>query len=61
MESKWHKLALKRDQETNNQDEHHWLQKLIENDKQLDHAQEAKLNKLAAAHQKKKDYEREYY
>jgi hypothetical protein len=37
----------------NNQDEHHRPQKLVENDEQLGNAEEAKLNKLAAAHQKK--------
>jgi hypothetical protein len=45
----------------NNRVERHWLQKLVENGEQLDLADEAKLNKLVATHQKKKDRDREYY
>ncbi len=54
-------LKLSHAKKQNNWDEHHRVQKLIKNGKQLDHAQEAKLNKLVAANQKKKDYEHEYY
>ncbi len=40
----------------NNLGKCHRLQKLVDNGVQLDHADEAKLNKLEAAHQKKKEY-----
>jgi hypothetical protein len=43
----------------NNRDKRHWLQKLVDNGKHLDHADEAKLNKLVAAHQKKTDQRHE--
>ncbi len=36
----------------NNLGKCHWLQKLVDNGVQLDHADEAKLNILEAAHQK---------
>jgi hypothetical protein len=41
-----------REHEQNNKIKHRWLQKLLDNGVQLDHAEEAKLNKLEAAHQK---------
>jgi hypothetical protein len=44
----------------NNQDERHWLQKLVDNGEQLDHDEEAKLNELVAAHQKKRDHKHEH-
>ncbi len=33
--------------------EHHWLQQLVYYGEQLDHAEEAKLNELVAAHQRR--------
>ncbi len=45
----------------NNQDEHHQLQKLVDNGKQWDHDEEAKLNKLVAVHLEKKEYPSERY
>ncbi len=41
-----------REREQNNKIEHLRLQKLVVNGVQLDHAEEAKLNKIEAVHQK---------
>jgi hypothetical protein len=50
--------AKKQKNQIDNQDEHHRLQKLVDNGMQLDHADEVKLNKLEATHQKYIDYVR---
>jgi hypothetical protein len=48
-----------RERRQNNQDERIWLQKLVDNGEQLDHADEAKMNQLVEAHQKNNNLELE--
>jgi hypothetical protein len=51
----------KRKRRKANRDKHHRLQKLVDNGGQLDHANEAKLNKLVAARRKNNNHKRESY
>ncbi len=60
-EHKQNRHASDYEHKRNNQDERHWLQKLVDNGQQLVHAEEAKLNKLVEAHQKKNDCQNKYY